>query len=568
MKFLKKADKNSNPTVSLVLLDWSVRESFHFFEYLRKQNVTRNQFEIIVVEYYSRVAQGLQEFADFIDTWVLLEMPEEFYYHKHLMYNVGIVFARGKIITFCDSDSIVTETFVQSIIKEFELRSKIVLHLDQFRNNRKDLYPFNFPSIKTVLGRGCINNVKGKTKGIIENLDPIHERNYGACMCASRKNLIAIGGADEHIDFLGHICGPYDMTFRLRNFGLYEIWHQTEFTYHTWHPGEGGANNYYGPHDGKHMSTTALEAVKTRRVLPLTQNLAIQALKRNFETPEEHLIDLIIKPEKYKNWNDTARIALVREEKIKSIVKIGPEISPNEIFLLGERNGYRLTLENNVFFARIIGNISTRGVEGPHRPEVLQSSSLHKLEEKVDQLIPAAIRAGTSQAIESSKKEFFISQFYLKVREGLGLIYRACRYRDFVTFKTLFFKLLNFPKFFAQRKKDAAQIVGEMHGTMSSVAAAIYFSCSNDDNGKKDITPPIVIVNTRYQNKYLLNLKKDPNFPPFSIIFIKNKTNLSSSLRTVKKENKIPKLVVWGTLYTQCYTDFLNANLTKNCIVV
>ena len=173
------------------------------------------------------------------------------------------------------------------------------------------------------------------------------------------------------------------MTFRLRNSGLSEIWHQTEFTYHTWHPGQGGANNYYGPHDGKHMSTTALEAVKTRRILPLTQNLAIQALKENCETPEEHLIDLIVKPENYKNWNDTDQINLVREKEFKSIVKIGPETSPKEVFLLGERNGYRLTFENSVFLARIIGNIPTRRVEGAHRPEVLQSSSLHKLEERL-----------------------------------------------------------------------------------------------------------------------------------------------------------------------------------------
>jgi hypothetical protein len=76
--------------------------------------------------------------------------------------------------------------------------------------------------------------------------DIIHSRNYGACFCARRDLLIQIGGADEHIDFIGHICGPYDLTFRLINIGCKEIWHETEFLYHTWHPGQAGENNYLG----------------------------------------------------------------------------------------------------------------------------------------------------------------------------------------------------------------------------------------------------------------------------------------------------------------------------------
>ncbi|MBI2358527.1 MAG: hypothetical protein HYV04_06410, partial [Deltaproteobacteria bacterium] len=162
------------------------------------------------------------------------------------MYNCGLVFAHGEIVVLCDSDAMVRETFIHTIADEFEREHKIVLHLDQFRNLRHDFYPFNYPSFEEVLGEGCINNIDGKTSGILDRLDPLHSRNYGACMCARRADLIALGGADEHIDYLGHVCGPYEMTFRLINGGFKEVWHEAEFLYHTRHPGQDGVDNYQG----------------------------------------------------------------------------------------------------------------------------------------------------------------------------------------------------------------------------------------------------------------------------------------------------------------------------------
>lgn len=278
MKFLKQSGR-AKPKVSLILLDWSVRESFHLLHYLGRQDVDREAFEVIVVEYYSRVPAAIERFGDQIDTWLLLEMPGSCYYHKHLMYNAGLVAAKGDICVICDSDAMVKEGFIRTIITEFENNPHIVLHLDQFRNSRRDLYPFCYPSFEEVTGTGCINNVDGQPRGVANPVDPIHDRNYGACMCARRSDLIAIGGADEHIDYLGHICGPYDMTFRLANLGRREIWHQAEFMYHTWHPGEAGVDNYLGPHDGRQVSTTALEALARGRVMPLVENETIRNLR-------------------------------------------------------------------------------------------------------------------------------------------------------------------------------------------------------------------------------------------------------------------------------------------------
>jgi len=299
--FLKRSERRQ-AKLSLVLLDWSVRESFHLISYLEKQTVARDLFEVIIIEYYSKISKALQPHEKQIDTWLLLEMPESSYYHKHLMYNAGIALANGEIIAIGDSDAMVRETFVEAILSQFESDPACVLHIDQFRNTRQDLYPFCYPSFEEVLGKGCINNMGGKTTGVVSREDPIHTRNYGSCMCARREDLIAIGGADMHVDYLGHICGPYDMTFRLTNLGLRELWSQNEFMYHTWHPGQAGADNYLGPHDGRHMSTTSLESLRSGRIRPLVEHPAIAMLRQRRGHSDPAVIEALVDPEWAPQW--------------------------------------------------------------------------------------------------------------------------------------------------------------------------------------------------------------------------------------------------------------------------
>lgn len=279
--------------VSIILLDWKVRESFHILDYLNQQTVPRSNYEIIWIEYYNRKPKELEEkFQDslnkrkpILDEWIVMKMPENVYYHKHLMYNLGIIAAEGKIITFCDSDAIVKPTFIESIVNSFREDENIVLHMDEIRNDDRNLYPFCYPSIARIEGEGCINIKEGRPVGIMDRIDPLHLKNYGACMSALKEDLIEIGGADEHLDYLGHIAGPYELTFRLRNYGRREIWHQSEWLYHTWHPSQGGEGNFLGPHDGYNMSTTALNILISVRIEPLQENPAIKVLRnhRNFE---------------------------------------------------------------------------------------------------------------------------------------------------------------------------------------------------------------------------------------------------------------------------------------------
>lgn len=301
MRLIKESQRKT-PKVSLILADWSVRESFHILDYLSRQTVDRDDFEVIIVEFYSRVSDAAEQYRDQIDTWVTLDTPEGCYYHKHLMYNAGLLLARAEIVMIGDADAMVKPSFIASILAAFQRDPNAVFHIDQFRNGRQDLYPFRHPSFEDVEGEGVMNRSGTVTTGLADRVDPIHSRNYGACMCARRDDLIAIGGADMHLDFLGHICGPYDMTFRLVNLGRHETWSDTEFTYHTWHPGQAGEDNYLGPHDGRHMSSTSLQALTTGRVMPLDENPAIAAVRQGRLAPHDAL-SLLFDPRLAASWS-------------------------------------------------------------------------------------------------------------------------------------------------------------------------------------------------------------------------------------------------------------------------
>lgn len=294
MKIIFENLNNKKPFVSVILIDWSVRDSAHILNYLNSQDIDRSLYEIIWIEYYTKHFKEIEfklresilaNKKPILDKWIVMEIPNYYYYHKHLMHNVGILSSSGDIVVFCDSDSIVNSTFIRSIIKEFE-NASIVLHLDELRSLDRKFYPFNYPLVEEVVNSKCLNAINGRPESFLLKTDPFYVRNYGACMSCLRQDIIDIGGADEHIDYLGYICGFYEMTFRLVNAGKREVWSREEWLYHTWHPEasgwqRGGINkdNYHGYDDGRGMSSVALEIISSGRIFPLLENPFIRDLR-------------------------------------------------------------------------------------------------------------------------------------------------------------------------------------------------------------------------------------------------------------------------------------------------
>ena len=323
--------KKYHPKITFVLIDWSIRESFHTIDYLNNQNINRESYELIWIEYYDKQSLQIKNKIEDakrknkrspVDKWVVMNMPQSIHYHKHLMYNIGIALSCGEIIAIMDSDAIVVPTFVEYILNVFDINNKTVLHFDEIRNNSQRFYPFNYPSIEDILGEGCINWKNGKTTGLLSEIDTIHTRNYGACMVAPKESIIKIGGADEHIDFLGRICGPYDMTFRLLNIGLREYWSFEHFLYHVWHPGvtEDSYVDYIGPNDSRNISTTALESLVSKRTLPLVENKIINKIRNG--NLDNYDMGIIIDKEYFSLWNKNRAEIKTGTKVIKSAAMI------------------------------------------------------------------------------------------------------------------------------------------------------------------------------------------------------------------------------------------------------
>jgi hypothetical protein len=282
--------------LSVVLIDWRARESFHSLHYLQRQTLPRDQYELIWLEFYRHQPAELRELVNrdpsALDQWLVAGYPDVCLYHKHRLYNLGILLARGEHVVICDSDAIFAPTFLEKITARLERYPGSVVHLDQVRNVRRGLYPFCYPSIDQVLGRGVRNWRGHTTAGLLPQADMFHACNYGACMAAPRQALIDIGGADEHLGYLGYICGPYEMTFRLVSHGLQEHWLPDEFLYHTWHPNASGSNTeYHGPHDGAYVSLHALESRALGRVLPLVENPWIAQARRGHTVERTALLE-------------------------------------------------------------------------------------------------------------------------------------------------------------------------------------------------------------------------------------------------------------------------------------
>lgn len=553
MRFIKKSQRK-HPKVSLILLDWSVRESFHILHYLDQQTANRDDFEVVIIEYFSRIGEPIKKFEQHVDTWIVMDMPESCYYHKHLMYNVGIVNAHGEIAVICDSDAMVKPDFIETIINTFAENDDIVLHIDQFRNMRKDLYPFCYPDFDTVTGDGCINHHDGKTTGVLDNVDPIHKRNYGACMCAKRSDLIAIGGADEHIDFLGHICGPYDLTFRLVNAGKREIWHDSVFMYHTWHPSQaGGDDNYLGPHDGRHMSTTSLEALLTYRISPYAENEAIKLLRTATEADEETLNRLLIQDNYFKLFTLSYVAGKSRNQ-----------LTQNQATYIMNYRGYRITHNNNAFVAELAFKNAACELT------TLSAPSLHKLKKQIHRKTPMKITLiaalnRSAMLLWHGKNLFLKPLARWASKRGKNLIKRILnrdknlirfiknRYKStihfFRNFHTLPSRLVQLFKKSKAQLKSAKQQSETLSCYLTNMLAAI--NLLESENGRY-----IVLVHNKRQLLIVESLKKLRLIPKTTIKLATDFTSITNAIDAAISDNN--RVIIGSELYLNNYSLIAN----------
>lgn len=259
----KSPQGDTIPLVSIILLDWNCREQFHALEWLSRQTVARERYELIWIDLYDRVVPEAMILADTVMTCGQTGM-----YHKHKGYNLGLLHARGQVITVCDSDAVFPPDFLASIIESFELEQRpepkplVLMHHEQRSNH---LYPRKLETLEQVLRYDWVE------------LWP----NAGACMSVAKRDALGFGGFDEDESLRGYICGPYELGWRLINAGIAEIWHEQVFLWHFAHPHSNAKENkeswseIVAPHVDFH-ACAAVAAFSHGRLLPLTMNPVVQ----------------------------------------------------------------------------------------------------------------------------------------------------------------------------------------------------------------------------------------------------------------------------------------------------
>jgi len=312
----KRSSGSVQPLVSLILLDWNCRERFHTLEWLARQTAARSDYEIIWVELHDRVLETALRGSDTVIT-----CHQRGLYHKHLGYNIGLLHARGRILTVCDSDAVYPPEFISSICTAFAEpsgepnRAQVLMH-HQYRTGH--LYPDDLEDV-TQLARY-------KWRELWPNV--------GACMSVRRDDAIAFGGFDEHPSFRGYMCGPYDLGWRLVNAGLPELWHDVAVaSWHFAHPDPWGSNGEWFnwsrwsekayPHIEGH-AFTAVDAFVTGRVLPLRENPQIRQLRldrRRIGTPFEERYARMRGPEGFSTLDRLRLFGELWSEPAKQIWK-------------------------------------------------------------------------------------------------------------------------------------------------------------------------------------------------------------------------------------------------------
>ena len=264
------------PRLSIILLDWGCRERFTTLDWLNRQDIPKDQYELIWIELYDRVVDEVIEKAD-----VVITCNQSGTYHKHLGYNVGLLQARGDLICVCDSDAVFPADFVRSVFRSFGIEDggqaqPLVLMHYEWRTSL--LYPDELSDVETLK-----DSERWKWWPLIVN--------EGACVTVRRADAVRFGGFDEHPSYLGYLCGPYDLAWRLVNAGWSEVWHDSSVAlWHFAHPDPIGTNRQRAslrqlmekrhPHLQGH-ALTAVEAFSTGRFQPLLENPKIWALRMN-----------------------------------------------------------------------------------------------------------------------------------------------------------------------------------------------------------------------------------------------------------------------------------------------
>ena len=202
--------------VSVIMIDGQFREHTYGAEYFSKQDLPNEEYEVIWVEFYSKVPESVR--AQKKVKVITLNNPDDKMYHSSWCFNKGIAEAKGDLIVIPDADQIVEPNFLSSLLKIHSNYDRLVV------------YPYRYDEVKQGdLKSLDIAELKQKCK--LKN-----SLNYGGCLSVRKKWLLEINGYENHKIFeSGFHANGLDVYTRFKNLGLAIMWAPDLKLFHPWH---------------------------------------------------------------------------------------------------------------------------------------------------------------------------------------------------------------------------------------------------------------------------------------------------------------------------------------------
>lgn len=204
--------------ISVIMVDGGFRERFHLIDYLNRQTLPRDEYELIWIEFYSAVKEELKEKTNL--KIITLNNSKEIPYHSSYCFNKGIQESKGDLIVVIDADQVVEPTFLETIKREHEKCDELVMYIqrwDELKDQHQALKSYELEYLRSVCRFVNLNN-------------------YGACLTVRKKWLLKINGYEQDPLFAELHANDKDCYARFKNLGLHIKWHPAERTYHPWHP--------------------------------------------------------------------------------------------------------------------------------------------------------------------------------------------------------------------------------------------------------------------------------------------------------------------------------------------
>ncbi|UCG17705.1 MAG: glycosyltransferase [Phycisphaerales bacterium] len=204
--------------ISIVMVDGAFREQFHTVDFLARQTIPADQYELLWIEYYDTVKAALEEKIRRQPGFRIVTLGRQGTYHSSYCFNAGIEAARGELLVILDADVVVEDDFLETVLREHRANPRLVMYVSRYDEPEDQHLP---DTHRDRLRNVCL--LKNPT-------------NYGGCLTVRKKWLMKINGYEQHPVFgTGFHANGLDVYTRLKNLGLHVMWHPELKLYHPWH---------------------------------------------------------------------------------------------------------------------------------------------------------------------------------------------------------------------------------------------------------------------------------------------------------------------------------------------